>query len=82
MSVSFFSCPHSVMCMFPRCLHFSLMIATEYEEGFKLKGWQGQPDQSDAVMHAGQATFHPTKCVVGTLNFLKQQPNFTCYTNT
>lgn len=59
-----------------------LGIATEYKEGFKLKGWQGQPDQSDAVIYAGQATFHPTKYVVGVLEFLKQQPNFACYTNT
>ncbi|KAF1923151.1 nucleotide-binding domain-containing protein [Didymella exigua CBS 183.55] len=59
-----------------------LGIATEYKEGFTLKGWQWQPDQSDAVIYAGQATFHPTKYFVGVLNFLKQQPNFACYTNT
>lgn len=59
-----------------------LGIATEHREGFKLRGWEGTPDQSDAVIFSGQATFHPTKYVVGVLKFLQQQPNFSCYTNT
>ncbi|KAJ4364815.1 hypothetical protein N0V95_000659 [Ascochyta clinopodiicola] len=59
-----------------------LGIATEYKEGFKLKGWEGTPDQSDAVIYQGQATFHPTQYVLGILKFLQQQPNFSCYTNT
>jgi len=59
-----------------------LGITTEYREGFKLKGWEGAIDQRDAVIYSGQATFHPTKYVVGVLDFLKQQPNFACYTNT
>ena len=59
-----------------------LGIATEYREDFALKGWNGKPDQKDAVIYPGQATFYPTKYVVGILNFLKQQPNFACYTNT
>ena len=59
-----------------------LGIATEYREGFQLKGWKGTPDQSDAVIFPGQATFHPTKYVVGIMEFLRQQPNFSCYTNT
>ncbi|KAF1941356.1 FAD dependent oxidoreductase-like protein [Clathrospora elynae] len=59
-----------------------LGIATEYREGFKLKGWKGNIDQSDAVIYPQQTTFHPTKYVVGVLEFLKQQPNFSCYTNT
>ncbi|XPS69455.1 hypothetical protein M3J09_001727 [Ascochyta lentis] len=59
-----------------------LGIATEYREGFKLKGWEGTPDQSDAVVYSGQATFHPTQYVKGLLEFLQQQPNFSCYTNT
>jgi len=59
-----------------------LGIATEYREGFKLKGWDGGIDQSDAVIFSGQATFHPTKYLVGLLDFLKQQNNFSCYTYT
>lgn len=59
-----------------------LGLQAEYKEGFKLKGWNGDIDQSDAVIYGNQATFHPTKYLVGILNFLKQQPNFSCYTYT
>ncbi|KAH7396935.1 FAD dependent oxidoreductase-domain-containing protein [Phaeosphaeria sp. MPI-PUGE-AT-0046c] len=59
-----------------------LGLQVEYKEGFKLKGWDGDIDQSDAVIYGNQATFHPTKYLVGLLNFLKQQPNFSCYTYT
>lgn len=59
-----------------------LGLVTEYREGFKLKGWEGSPDQSDAVIYGKQATFHPTKYCVGVLEFLRNQPNFSCYTNT
>ena len=57
-------------------------LQAEYKEGFKLKGWEGSIDQSDAVIYPNQATFHPTKYLVGLLEHLKQQPNFSCYTNT
>jgi len=59
-----------------------LGINTTYQEGFAIKGWEGSVDQRDAVIYPGQATFHPTKYLVGILKFLKQQPNFQCYTNT
>ncbi|KAF2853252.1 FAD dependent oxidoreductase-like protein [Plenodomus tracheiphilus IPT5] len=59
-----------------------LGIATEYKPNFKLKGWEGNIDQSDAVIYPQQATFHPTKYVAGVLEFLKTQANFSCYTNT
>lgn len=59
-----------------------LGISTEYKLGFKLKGWEGNIDQSDAVIYPQQATFHPTKYVAGVLEFLKTQTNFSCYTNT
>jgi len=59
-----------------------LGIATEYKEGFKLKGWEGNVDQRDAVIYPAQATFHPTKYLIGVLEFLKRQSNFSCYTNT
>jgi len=57
-------------------------LQAEYKEGFKVKGWEGSIDQSDAVIYPNQATFHPTKYLVGLLDHLKQQPNFSCYTNT
>jgi glycine/D-amino acid oxidase-like deaminating enzyme/nitrite reductase/ring-hydroxylating ferredoxin subunit len=59
-----------------------LGLHAEYQEGFKLKGWNGAIDQSDAVIYQGQGTFHPTKYLVGVLDFLKQQTNFSCYTYT
>jgi glycine/D-amino acid oxidase-like deaminating enzyme/nitrite reductase/ring-hydroxylating ferredoxin subunit len=59
-----------------------LGLQAEYHEGFKLKGWEGSIDQSDAVIFQGQATFHPTKYLVGLLKYLEQQPNFSCYTRT
>lgn len=59
-----------------------LGIPTEYKPGFKLRGWEGNIDQTDAVIYPQQATFHPTKYVAGVLEFLKTQANFSCYTNT
>jgi len=57
-------------------------LQAQYKEGFKVKGWEGSIDQSDAVIYPNQATFHPTKYLVGLLEFLKKQPNFSCYTYT
>lgn len=59
-----------------------LGLQTEYQEGFLVKGWDSSVDHRDAVIYAGQATFHPTKYCIGVLKFLKQQPNFSCFTNT
>ncbi|KAF1965922.1 FAD dependent oxidoreductase [Bimuria novae-zelandiae CBS 107.79] len=59
-----------------------LGIKTEYKEGFAVKGWTGAIDQRDAVIYPDQATFHPTKYLVGVLKFLQDQPNFSCYTYT
>lgn len=54
----------------------------EYLEGYALKGWEGKPDQRDALKFENQATFHPTKYLVGILEWLKQQPNFQAFTRT
>ena len=59
-----------------------LGIRTEYKEGFAVKGWTGAIDQRDAVIYPEQATFHPTKYLVGVLKFLQNQPNFSCFTYT
>jgi glycine/D-amino acid oxidase-like deaminating enzyme len=59
-----------------------LGIRTEYKEGFAVKGWTGAIDQRDAVIYSDQATFHPTKYLVGVLKFLQDQPSFSCYTYT
>ncbi|PVI00874.1 FAD dependent oxidoreductase [Periconia macrospinosa] len=60
----------------------ALGLKTQYKEGFAVKGWDGSIDQRDAVIYEGQATFHPTKYLIGVLKFLQQQPNFQCYTYT
>ncbi|KAF2867593.1 FAD dependent oxidoreductase [Massariosphaeria phaeospora] len=59
-----------------------LGIQTTYKEGFAIKGWNGSVDQRDAVIFHNQATFHPTKYVNGIFKWLKDQQNFSCYTNT
>lgn len=60
----------------------SLGMNATYQEGLVVKGWDGQIDQRDGAVFAGQATFHPTKYLVGVLKWLKEQPNFSCYTRT
>ena len=59
-----------------------LGLPVHYAEGYAIKGWDGKPDQRDAVVYGEQATFHPTKYMVGVLKWLAQQPNFACYTHT
>jgi len=58
----------------------SLGMDVDYKEGFAVPGWDGEPDQRDAAIFQGQATFHPTKYLVGILKWLKGQPNFQCFT--
>ncbi|KAK5124802.1 hypothetical protein LTR85_001515 [Meristemomyces frigidus] len=60
----------------------SIGMDVEFKEGFKVQGWDGEPDQRDAAIFQNQATYHPTKYVVGVLKWLKEQPNFECYTHT
>ncbi|KAL8787472.1 MAG: hypothetical protein Q9195_007764 [Heterodermia aff. obscurata] len=45
-------------------------------------GWDGRIDQRDATVNTEQATFHPTRYMVGVLKWLAEQPNFSCYTHT
>ena len=57
-------------------------MAISYQENLTVKGWDGKVDQRDAAVFEVQATFHPTKYLVGILNWLSKQPNFSCYTRT
>ncbi|KAL4914804.1 DAO-domain-containing protein [Aspergillus aurantiobrunneus] len=57
-------------------------IDVMYQEGFSISGWDGKIDQRDAVVFAGQATFHPTKYLLGVLDWLRSHPNFECYAGT
>lgn len=60
----------------------SLGLDVTYQEGFAVRGWDGAVDQRDAAIFAGQATFHPTKYLLGVMKWLKDQPNFRCFTHT
>jgi glycine/D-amino acid oxidase-like deaminating enzyme/nitrite reductase/ring-hydroxylating ferredoxin subunit len=57
-------------------------LDVKFVDDLTIKGWDGQPDQRGGNVVGAQATFHPTKYLVGILNWLKQQPNFQCYTHT
>lgn len=60
----------------------SLGVDAEFREGFAVQGWDGVVDQRDAAVLPGNATFHPTKYLVGVLKWLVEQPGFKCYTRT
>ncbi|KAM3418508.1 hypothetical protein BST61_g4487 [Cercospora zeina] len=57
-------------------------IDVKFEQGYKVKGWDGGPDQRDAAVFSDQATFHPTKYLNALLKWLDNQSNFKCYTHT
>ncbi|GAB1316980.1 Rieske domain-containing protein [Madurella fahalii] len=59
-----------------------LGIETRFDENLTVRGWTGKPDQRGGLIAENQATFHPTKYLAGVLAWLKQQPNFQCYTRT
>ncbi|KAK2782371.1 hypothetical protein FQN52_006119 [Onygenales sp. PD_12] len=59
-----------------------LPLDVSYNDSFTVKGWDGKPDQRGAAIFANQATFHPTKYLVGVLKWLKGQPNFQCFAHT
>ena len=58
-----------------------LGIAASFKDDFAIRGWDGSIDQRDAAIFEEQATFHPTKYMVGVLKWLAEQPNFSCYTH-
>jgi len=53
-----------------------------FAEDYAIKGWDGLIDQRDAAIFARQATFHPTKYLIGILKHLSKKPNFQCFTHT
>ncbi|KAK5997719.1 Putative Rieske 2Fe-2S iron-sulfur YhfW-like protein [Cladobotryum mycophilum] len=59
-----------------------LGLSVEFREGLEVRGWTGKPDQRDGAVFSDQAAFHPTKYLVGILNWLKQQSTFQCFTGT
>ncbi|MCJ1366673.1 hypothetical protein MMC16_005803 [Acarospora aff. strigata] len=57
-------------------------LSVSFREGYAIRGWDGAPNQRDAAVYEGQTVFHPVKYMVGVLTWLKNQPNFACYTLT
>lgn len=57
-------------------------ITAFFCEGLSVQGWDGRIDQRDGALFHGQATFHPTKYMVGLLEWLQKHPNFQCFTHT
>jgi len=60
----------------------TLGMDTEWRDNLTIKGWDGKPDQRDGAVFNNQATFHPTKYLLGVLKWLSAQPNFACYART
>ncbi|KAK5047833.1 hypothetical protein LTR84_006498 [Exophiala bonariae] len=57
-------------------------LDAKWVDNLTIKGWDGKPDQRDGYVVDTQATFHPTKYLLGVLKWLKEQANFQCYTHT
>lgn len=60
----------------------SLGMNAQWSDNLTIKGWDGKPDQRDGAIINDQATFHPTKYLVGVLKWLSAQQNFSCYART
>jgi glycine/D-amino acid oxidase-like deaminating enzyme len=59
-----------------------LGLDVSWKDGLKVKGWDGRPDQRDGAIFGLQATFHPTKYLVGLLGWLAKSDKFQCFTYT
>ncbi|KAL8405191.1 hypothetical protein RB594_009916 [Gaeumannomyces avenae] len=59
-----------------------LGIDAKYNDDLAVKGWNGSVDQRGGIIFGGQGAFHPTIYVGGLLRWLKEQPNFRCFTDT
>ena len=60
----------------------SIGLSARFAENHAISGWDGKVDQRDVAIYENQATFHPTKYMVGLLKHLQTLPNFKCYTHT
>ncbi|CCC14850.1 hypothetical protein SMACR_07575 [Sordaria macrospora] len=57
-------------------------METTFDPNLTVRGWNSSIDQRGGMVADNQATFHPTRYLVGVLNWLKTQPNFQCYART
>ncbi|KAL4801656.1 FAD dependent oxidoreductase [Aspergillus unguis] len=53
-----------------------------FEKGLGMSGWDRDASQRDVAIFPAQATFHPTKYLLGVLEWLKEHPNFQCFAST
>jgi glycine/D-amino acid oxidase-like deaminating enzyme len=60
----------------------SIGLSASFTENHTICGWDGTVDQRDMAIYDKQATFHPTKYMVGIMKHLQTLPNFSCYTHT
>lgn len=56
-------------------------VQAVFDPDLKVRGWDGPVDQRGGGKYEHQATFHPTKYLNGVLEYLKGQPNFSCFTD-
>ena len=59
-----------------------LGLSVSFHDDLQVQGWDSGPDQRGGAVFENQATFHPTKYLVGVLEWLRKQPNFNCFTDT
>ncbi|KLU92627.1 FAD dependent oxidoreductase [Magnaporthiopsis poae ATCC 64411] len=57
-----------------------LGVDAHFKDDLAVKGWDGKVDQRGVIVFGGQGAFHPTIYVGGLLGWLKNQPNFRCFT--
>lgn len=60
----------------------TLGMDCQFDDKLTIPGWTGDIDQRGGILFHNQATFHPTKYVLGVLGWLQQQPHFACFTHT
>lgn len=59
-----------------------LGLDAKFEPDLSVRGWDGKIDQRGGTVFANQATFHPTRYLVGILNWLRERQNFRCFART
>lgn len=57
-------------------------LKADFRDGLSVRGWSGWLDQRDGAIYYDQATFHPTRYLLGVLAWLERQPNFQCFAQT
>lgn len=58
-----------------------LGVDAHFKDDLAVKGWDGKVDQRGGIVFGGQGAFHPTIYLGGLLAWLKNQPNFRCFTD-